>query len=482
MAKQTTTRGGTPTPPAMRWDEAQPPAVMGNGAMVDFQTVIADAVKTGNVDIVNKLIDASERMQKIIAERAFKADFVTMWPKLPQILKEGEITLPSKSGEKTVMYAKREDMDEVIRPILAEHGFAFSFRDVSTDLTTVKLEGELMHRGGHSKYAVKLRPPDTGPGRNAIQSLGSSDSYTKRYLIEDLLDLVRRGMDDDGKSSTASFHTSPPPPPKPRQRPADRPTSEIEWVQKSVAAIDQRLDAGSPGEWRRLIEVAAERAPSLAALNDLDRMLRWDIDHADTPPDVRVDLNAAIGLARKRLTAVEADAGNRLPFDYPVLNAHGEVDAHSESFTNPLAWATQFMVLWGKCTRPGRENLLQHNADAIEDVRASGVTAAIKMLADAVLPAEEPTEAVTPPAESTPSHGVFDDDDEPYDPDRAWLANTLAKLTTIPNTIEGRGVFDRLVAEVRPRMRDLQRSNEDVFREANEAFTAKHNAIPGGSR
>ena len=42
-------------------------------------------------------------------------------------------------------------------------------------------------------------PVDTTGSKNAVQAVGSSTAYGKRYVMEALLNLTSRGQDDDGK-------------------------------------------------------------------------------------------------------------------------------------------------------------------------------------------------------------------------------------------------------------------------------------------
>ena len=102
--------------------------------------------------------------------------------------------------EKAVSFAKWEDMDRVIRPIMAEHGFTLSFDSTmrSADGGGLIVTGTLMHKDGHTRTASMPLPLDTGPGRNNLQAAGSTLSYGKRYCAEMLLNIVREGADDDG--------------------------------------------------------------------------------------------------------------------------------------------------------------------------------------------------------------------------------------------------------------------------------------------
>jgi hypothetical protein len=42
-------------------------------------------------------------------------------------------------------------------------------------------------------------PVDTSGSKNPVQAVGSSTAYGKRYVMEALLNLTSRGVDDDGK-------------------------------------------------------------------------------------------------------------------------------------------------------------------------------------------------------------------------------------------------------------------------------------------
>jgi len=146
----------------------------------------------------DKLEIMLQMQRELIAERrreAFTSDFVEMSKVLPQVSKQGTVELVTKDGKRLGGYkfAKWEDMDKVMRPILNDHGFALLFTQHG-DLT---VRGVLMHKDGHFIESERTLPPDTGPGRNALQAIGSSLSYAKRYLAEGLCNIVRAGEDDD---------------------------------------------------------------------------------------------------------------------------------------------------------------------------------------------------------------------------------------------------------------------------------------------
>jgi hypothetical protein len=148
----------------------------------------------------------------ILAERrreSFQTAFAAMSARLPQVTKDGLVELRTKDGRHTgsYRYARWEDMDTVIRPILVEFGFSISFYTKPSEGKII-LGGRLMHVDGHFEIAERYLKPDIGPGRNDLQAEGSGQSYAKRYTAEALLNIVRRGEDDDAVGAKIAKITS----------------------------------------------------------------------------------------------------------------------------------------------------------------------------------------------------------------------------------------------------------------------------------
>jgi len=152
-------------------------------------------------------LDALWRMRKeLLAEEhreAFDSAFAQLAAEMPQVRRDGTVEL-IKDGKRLglIKFARWEDMDKVIRPIMGKYGFALTFTTVPAPDGKLLIRGELM-REGHSRIAEIPLPPDVGPGRNSLQAVGSAISYGKRYLAEMLLNIVRCGEDDDGNAAVA---------------------------------------------------------------------------------------------------------------------------------------------------------------------------------------------------------------------------------------------------------------------------------------
>lgn len=166
-----------------------------NGGLLE---VIARAARDPSVDIdkMERLIAMQERVQTRQAIIAFNSALADMQPHLPVIGERGGIK--DRAGNVQSTYALWEDINEGIRPFLAEYGFALRFA-VQRAEDQISVTGILSHREGHSEQTTLTLPTDTSGSKNAVQAVGSSTQYGKRYTASALLNLTSTGEDDDGQ-------------------------------------------------------------------------------------------------------------------------------------------------------------------------------------------------------------------------------------------------------------------------------------------
>lgn len=159
--------------------------------------VISRAAADPNVDIekLERLLAMQERITARNAQAEYAAALAEMQPHLPTIAERGAIK--DRSGNAQSRYALWEDIVTTITPILSAHGFALSFR-TANEANMVSVTGVLSHRAGHSESTTLALPIDTSGSKNAVQSVGSSTSYGKRYTASALLNLRTGEADDDG--------------------------------------------------------------------------------------------------------------------------------------------------------------------------------------------------------------------------------------------------------------------------------------------
>jgi len=147
---------------------------------------------------LEKVLDQVRQLKRDESLAAFNEAMAQLQPRLPRIGKDGRV----KYKDVDFRFATYENIDKAIRPLLAEFGFSLSFDTEFTDKGDVYV-GTISHRLGHSKSSKMRLPADTSGGKNAIQAVGSSDKYARRYLTERLLNLVTEGQDDDGNGMSA---------------------------------------------------------------------------------------------------------------------------------------------------------------------------------------------------------------------------------------------------------------------------------------
>lgn len=182
---------------------AQLPTTAQEQATALLQIIKEVALTPGaNIDAMKVMMDMQRQLTKDQAERALNGALANL--NLPHVKKNGKIPLPSKDGPvRDVSFAKWEDIDTVIRPLLRAEGLSLSFTAPprTADGGGAIMIGRLSHRDGAFIEAQISLALDTGPGRNNLQAMGSTIAYGKKYLAFMLLNIVTEGQDDDGTSA-----------------------------------------------------------------------------------------------------------------------------------------------------------------------------------------------------------------------------------------------------------------------------------------
>lgn len=142
-----------------------------------------------DMEKLERLMALQERMEAKSALEAFNAAFAEMQCEMPSVEKRTENTHTKKK------YADLDDINAMVRPVMAKFGFGVSFKIVN-QAGGVSVTGILMHKAGHREETTMLLPLDAGAGRSAVQSVGSTTTYGKRYVMCALLNITS-GEDND---------------------------------------------------------------------------------------------------------------------------------------------------------------------------------------------------------------------------------------------------------------------------------------------
>lgn len=168
--------------------------------------IISTAAMNPEVDIdkMERMMIMHEKLLNRDAQMAYNAAMSKLQSELPTINEKGQIEVNKVVRSK---YAKFEDINEAIRPLLKKHGFSVSFKSNFTD-QMLDITGIISHKQGHSEDTTMRLPFDTSGSKNDVQAIGSSVSYGKRYCVCMLLNIATGGEDNDGNQPEQQTITS----------------------------------------------------------------------------------------------------------------------------------------------------------------------------------------------------------------------------------------------------------------------------------
>ena len=169
------------------------------GMMLD---VIREAASNPDTDVA-KMRELLAMAKELEAERRkieFQKALSSVQEQIPVIPRDGIIPLKTKSGENkgTLTYAKFEDIQGIVKPLLRKAGFTTTYDEQRVD-DNVKQVTITLSRDGHSESFKTFVPwSDPGPGRNSTQAMVSASSYARRRALVYALDISVEGEDNDG--------------------------------------------------------------------------------------------------------------------------------------------------------------------------------------------------------------------------------------------------------------------------------------------
>lgn len=152
------------------------------------------ALTDPNVDPAKarEMFTLMREMQQDARQAEFNRDLIAAKREIPPIYKRGLNT------HQNTKYGKMEDIQRVVDPILDRHNLSIDY-EIGSDANMITVTPVLRHANGWVEKGKPMKgPADTGPGRSAIQAVGSASSYLMRYAAKGALNLRFDGEDDDG--------------------------------------------------------------------------------------------------------------------------------------------------------------------------------------------------------------------------------------------------------------------------------------------
>jgi len=162
-------------------------------------SIIDKAMNNPDVDIekMTAILDMQERIMNKQAEMSFNRSMIAATSLIPSFEK-------SADGH-NCKYTKLEDINQIVKPILAEHDLFISFpMDFQSD-EFILVTAEVTHQDGFSKKTSMRFPFDKSGSKNDTQAVGSAISYGRRYTMCALLNITTHGEDNDAFAQQAKI-------------------------------------------------------------------------------------------------------------------------------------------------------------------------------------------------------------------------------------------------------------------------------------
>jgi len=140
------------------------------------------------------------------AEKEFNRALAACQAEMPVVGKN------SKNKHTGTTYTDLAGLMDVVRPVIAKHGFAVQFNPGKSDSANeIAVDWAMSHSGGHVRRDTAHFPIDaSGTGgktnKTAIQAQQSSRTYARRYLMVDLFNIATSD-DTDGNAPVAAPQT-----------------------------------------------------------------------------------------------------------------------------------------------------------------------------------------------------------------------------------------------------------------------------------
>lgn len=207
--------------------------------------LLSRALERGaDLTVLEKLMDLQERHEKNQARKAFDAAVAEAKAKIKPVVK-------NRTGNNS-KYADLSAYAKEVDPILAAHGLSYRYGS-RQEGATIYITCILSHRDGHCEETTLSGAPDATGSKNAIQAIGSTVEYLKRYTLTLALGLSAAEADDDGRAAGG-----------------DEPISE-----EQLAALQAKIDAAKTDAAKLCSYLKIDALPDLrkSRLHEAEAML-----------------------------------------------------------------------------------------------------------------------------------------------------------------------------------------------------------------
>ncbi len=202
MSKSTIDQGVIVVPEERK--QSQLPANMPQSESAAILEVIGKAAMNPQVDIekMERLFAIQQQITARQSETEYNQAMAAAQAEMSGVVRN-KVNSHTRS-----MFADLDAIHAVIKPIYTAHGFSLSFSTSPSEFQGhIKVKCVTRHRGGHNVESEADYPLDiAGSGgktnKTAIQAMGSTQTYARRYMETMVFNIALRN-DNDGNSQSA---------------------------------------------------------------------------------------------------------------------------------------------------------------------------------------------------------------------------------------------------------------------------------------
>jgi hypothetical protein len=163
--------------------------------------LISQAIAKGmDLDKLEKLLVLQERYEANEARKAYHKAMAAFKANLPQIIKDKKVNYAAGGGQVRYSHASLFNVMNNLNPALSKYGLSAAWTHKQTE-KELAVTCRITHKLGYSEETTLVGPADNTGSKNAIQAIGSTNSYLERYTVLALLGIATKDQDDDGKAA-----------------------------------------------------------------------------------------------------------------------------------------------------------------------------------------------------------------------------------------------------------------------------------------
>ena len=180
--------------------------------VIDIAGLITAAAEKGmSPETVQKFLDMRKQLKDEYAKEQYFLSLAKLQGELPTIEKEKEVVVDSKV---IYRYAPIEKIVEKVQQLIADNGFSYSFKD-RQDEKGLTVVCESHHVAGHTEtHELTAASNVSGKMMNAVQGLGATKTYLKRYVFCDTYGIMTGDEDTDAVDENKTTQSATPAPAK----------------------------------------------------------------------------------------------------------------------------------------------------------------------------------------------------------------------------------------------------------------------------